>query len=552
MYEGEEGFFVGVQQDLFQTCMDQLHPDKINIFIPTEENGNRYQFNRNFTFPDEYSKELEGFLQLDNFKQPTKLTKSLFMEFLGGLFACSLLMGIEIPVKLSYFTLGYLYSNELSLDDYGFYFLMDIPSKAKPLYQLLKEDPDTLEYVGLEFNDQYPLISIDTPVKPHKQEREQLRSLVTKNNIIEYINKTGNYVLTTTNINDPPGIDVEMRKTYKSKREYYMTLMKSFKKGFFINVRGMFPAGSTTVNVLDSLLNRGGINIENLNKLLNNYKIIPVYSENNGTAERLIEIKQQKKIFNWFYNLLKNPDADIPYEKYINIKEPLTTEQKHNLYYNNFLPQLLYFWTSSRSININEEHQIHFKLNDPRDQQNLNNKISALNDQIKAHTCFRYIDIPTYNIELPEFSEDTPEDKRNWRSLMASMDDATFNNFIQNHIDSGWKGWKDIIMDKLMLAIYETSGFGMAGGKKVAVEYRDTNSQVQQCIKHVQKKCSIEKDFNTAFECGFVYTVKCRKILSKEHQNKLIEYAKKNAIDFEKSTPSQIKKWATKMIKESA
>lgn len=551
MYHGEEGFFVGVQKDLFQTCMDQLKPDKMNVFIPTEPEGNRYQFNRDFTFPQKYIDELSGLVFLDkDTNQPTKQTKALFMEFLGGLFSCALLMGIETPVKLSYFTLGYLYSNELFDKDYGLYFLMDIPSKAKPLYQLLKEDPYMIEYVGLEFNDQFPLLNLDESKKPHIQEKIQSRNIVTKNNVIDYINKTGEYILKTININDPPIIDLAMRKSYKTKREYYMTLLKSFKKGFFINVRGMFPVSTLTINMLDNLLNRGGINIDNLNQLISNNKVVAMYSEDNGTPERQIELRQQQKIFNWFINLLNNPDADIPYEKYIKNANKLSKEEKHNLYYNDFLPKLMYFWTSSRSVNIDEVHQVNFKLNDPRDQQSLNNQINAFNDQIKAHTCFRYIDIPTYNIGLPEFSENTPEDKRNWRTVVSSMDSKKLNEFIENHIQSNWKGWENILIDKLMLGIYETAGFGMAGGKKAAVKYIN-NNQVQQCIKHVQKKCSIEKDFNTAFVCGFIYTVKCRKILSKEHQNKLIEYAKKNAIDFKKSTPSQIKKWVTKMIKES-
>jgi len=549
MYKGEEGFFTGVQQDLFQTCMDQLHPDNMNVFIPTEENGNRYQINRNFNFPDIYVDKLKEFLPFDETNQATKKTKAIFMEFLGGLFSCALLMGIEIPVKLSYFTLGYLYSNELTMDEYGLYFLMDIPSKAKPLYQLLKEDPDMIEYIGLEFNDQYPLISMDDPNK--KLDESQL--LVTKNNILNYIKQTGLYVLTTININDPPSIDLTMKKTYKAKREYYMTLLKSFKKGFFINVRGIFSVNMITVNILDTLLNRGGVNINNLKALINNYKVIPVYSEKNGTPERSIEIIQQKKIFTWFYNLLKNPDSDIPYGKYIKDADKLSTEEKHNLYYNNFIPQLLYFWTSSRSINVNEEHQVHFKLNDPRDQESINNKINALNDQIKAHTCFRYIDLPTYNIELPEFSEDTPDEKRNWRSLVSSMDTTTFNNFIKNHIDSGWKGWEQKIMDKLMLAIYETSGFGMAGGNtmnniRVNKEIKD----IQKCLKYVEKRCSIEKDYNSAFLCGFIYTVKCNKKLSNKQKQKLIEYAKNNTINFKNSTKLQLEKWGYKMIKASS
>jgi len=435
------------------------------------------------------------------------------------------------------------------MDEYGLYFLMDIPSKAKPLYQLLKEDPDMIEYIGLEFNDQYPLISMDDPNK--KLDESQL--LVTKNNILNYIKQTGLYVLTTININDPPSIDLTMKKTYKAKREYYMTLLKSFKKGFFINVRGIFSVNMITVNILDTLLNRGGVNINNLKALINNYKVIPVYSEKNGTPERSIEIIQQKKIFTWFYNLLKNPDSDIPYGKYIKDADKLSTEEKHNLYYNNFIPQLLYFWTSSRSINVNEEHQVHFKLNDPRDQESINNKINALNDQIKAHTCFRYIDLPTYNIELPEFSEDTPDEKRNWRSLVSSMDTTTFNNFIKNHIDSGWKGWEQKIMDKLMLAIYETSGFGMAGGNtmnniRVNKEIKD----IQKCLKYVEKRCSIEKDYNSAFLCGFIYTVKCNKKLSNKQKQKLIEYAKNNTINFKNSTKLQLEKWGYKMIKASS
>jgi len=516
-FNGEQGHFVGVQTDLLQTCLDQLvNPAYTNVLIPSEEGSSRFQFNHSYKCSAEFIQALNGFVEVKE-GQFRLEDKYRFVEFIGGLFSRCFLMGIELPVKLSYYTMSYLYNgaqeaSNMDQKSFGLYFLMDMPSRAGPLINLLKEDPDSLEYTYLEFNDQYPLLE------------DKKNKAVTKENVVEFINRTGMYVLNTINMNNIHAFTPEKRAQYKSYREIYRSLLYHFKKGFLINFRGVFSDEQIAINIMDSTLNRGGIQKAHVDEIFKKKNMHVVYSEIEDEmteAEKAVATRNnehQKKIIQWFSTLLRKPNelkTKIPYDIFLTKdKIPKNETQRKDVYYNSFLPHLIYFWTGSRSINPNVVHQIHFINNDPSnatsdaEKQRLNNTFPI------SHTCFKYLDLPTYN---------------------------------QHKVNGEWDDthWEDELMRKITYAIYETQGFGLAGGRR-----RPSRQALDmaKCIEHVNKKCSIENSYNEAFACAYVYTMECEKRLTPVQKKKLIAYLKNHAIDFEHRTAAEMSEWTKGMI----
>jgi len=524
-FKGEAGHFVGVQTDLLQTCLDQLiNPKYTDVLIPTEEGSSRFQLNHSYKCSPEFMHELNGFIEIKD-GQFRLEDKYRFVEFIGGLFSRCFLMGIELPVKLSYYTMSYLYNGAQHPDmveqkSLGLYFLMDMPSRAGPLINLLKEDPDSLEYTYLEFNDQYPLLE------------DAKNKAVTKENVVEFINRTGLYVLNTINMNNIHDFTPEKKAQYKSYREIYKRLLYHFKKGFLINFRGVFSDEQIAINIMDSALNRGGIqkaHVEEIFKKKNMHVEYFDVTDEMADAEKMAVVRAidlQKQIIKWFSKLLRTPHmikTKIPYDIFLTAdKIPKNEEQRKDVYYNSFLPHLIYFWTGSRSINPDVVHAIHFINNDPysatsdAEKQQLNNTLPI------SHTCFKYLDLPTYN---------------------------------QRKVNGEWVDtyWEEELMRKITYAIYETQGFGLAGGsrrlRRNALVAPARAPDMMKCIQYINKECSIKENYNKAFECAYIYTMECEKGLTPVQKKKLIAYMKEHAIDFEHVSRKEMHKWTINMQK---
>ena len=458
-------------------------------------------------------KELHGFMVLDKKNKNRLSLKSMtiFLEFLGGLFSRCLLVNIQAPVKLSYYTLASLRNTTISETDYSFYFIMDCFPKAKVLFNLLSEDPSLLEHIGMEFNDQYPLLDPYQPIS------------INEETILKYISLTGKYVLTTLNGTDVSNIEKIEKPNYKKKREKYFKLLKAFNDGFFINAYGIFLEKDIGIYLLDNLICQGDeIKINELDDFVMNY-VKPEYSQDNGTPKRRLEIQREGQIFNWFQQLLLDPTIKLPYDVMIAdpSKYPNTDVDKKHFYYKHFIPKLIYFWTSSRSINKEYIHTIHFEFNDPTDETDFDRKYSKLNSFPKSHTCSRTLDLPIYLLDLSK------------EEFKAKSDIEIVNDYLNNKTSTSWK---EVLLRRLCIAVYQTSGFGMAGGKKQVVN--------KECLmKHVEKHCSIKTNYNESFMCAIQYSIKCITKGNPKQQKRMQEYAKKNAIDFQHTPKSQLLKW---------
>ncbi|MFZ9376979.1 MAG: hypothetical protein ACO25K_07625, partial [Candidatus Fonsibacter ubiquis] len=384
VFKGEPGIFLGPGKELIQVCLKSIQEELTDIFITEDSGSKRVTINPDF-------KATARFLEKANIKEWNIEIKKELLQFIGGLFTRALLLNIEIPVSLSLYTISYLYyKNNIEDDTYGFYYLIDMPDASKSNFKLLEMDPDTLEYVDLNFNDVYPLNKED--------------ELITQHNVTKYINSVAKYVLT------------------KPDKPEYIELLDAFSKGFLLKRKFLLDNG-ITVKYLDKLLNESGgaINKTTLEELIMRTLRIELselqkpFDEATASREEKEKrnkiIAQQVQIKNWFIELLRSDGTNFPYEK-LGIEKPATKELQSAFMMSNFLPKLMYFWTSSFNINLFELYTINIYESD------LPNKLPT------AHTCAKTIDLP-----------------------------SSYKSF-------------DELFEKLATAVYITQGFAFIGGMK--------------------------------------------------------------------------------------
>jgi hypothetical protein len=371
-----------------------------------------------------------------------------------------LLESIDAPVKLSYFTMAYLYTNgHFEAPDYGFYFIMDMPAKAKSFFNLLSYDASILDTLEISYNDLYPLLPVATT-----------ETIVSDENILDYIQKTGQYALISAQPTDPAVIPIEAAAAYEEKTKQYLHLLRAFSKGFFINVSNISKNEEQVIHLLDDLISRGGVNPEHLDLWVQRL-VIPNFYEPNGTPRRVQEIAFQQQIFKWIKeDLLRNPLIPLPYNDILPgaSQPPKTDAEKTYFYYHHFIPQLLYFWTSSRSINMDYKHTIQFILNDPMDipATDYAKKYEVLNTHPLAHTCSKTMDIPTYLIDLQKQKKNPAESID--QLFQRIREDRMIATYLNAHNDR----WKTILLKRLCTSMYQSQGFGMAGGATRRWKYK--------------------------------------------------------------------------------
>jgi hypothetical protein len=445
---GESGVYLGVQQDLLQTCLDQLAALVPPLFVPTEENSDRFHINRHYV-PDEKSKRFihHELKKTDTF-YTSRMFKKLFLQYVGGLITRCMLAGLELPFKLSFYTLGYIYNPHFKPGDmYLLYYLLDHPVKSAETLGLLKVKPEEFQHLYMNFNTHYPITqedpSIDPKQNPPKNPGKSKKAFVispknpelTLANVHEFIYRTAKYVLTTVDSKDPVVIPEKKRKHYTRVRRYNLDLLKAFRKGFYIHPEGIFTNEVVAVHVLDKMINSGGIHIDKYSSWLATTSLVVQYPDTDATthspeqAAYLNSLRPQQTLVAdvFLKEILAKPDIAIPFDKvegfdtYIAGKSPKEIKKiKKEFFLKSFIPNLFYFWTSSRTINPAVRYAIAFTINDPA------NDPYALARLPSSHTCFNTLDLPTF------YPSQTRE------------------------------GIRDALMEKLVIAIYKNVGFGVA------------------------------------------------------------------------------------------
>jgi hypothetical protein len=464
----EEGYFIGVQQDLIQSSLTQLKD--WGVFVPTEEGSERYMLNIDWKLTHE---QMQHYSKINPDVITNIFDPETFYLFVGGLIGRAMLMGIYMPFSLSFYTLGLFYNfNKQDPFFNMLYYFLDFPEESKSRLEIMSYDEETIGSLDMNYNDIYPIIDETKPNAP-----------ISTNNILEYMELYSDFYLNAgVYISKDKPLKVvqsqekkhlkELRNFYVSQRKKYRSCLKQLINGFYIRAQGFFIDELYSVHVLDKMMYNGVLNEDALEDLKKQIQIVypEIYDHFPDDLKGYYMYLRtfQKDIAEMFVEELLNPLVKIPYERTQEFKDsreyPKTDDEKKDFYFKSFMPRLLTFWNSTVSIQNDKIYRIQMIVNDPRSTpMTLNSFKNALGKLPISHTCFTTLDIPTFNIPKDlnkdnvfrqEIFDNKTEDKQ--------MDAA--NTFVLTNCLTA-DGFVETLIEKLVIAVYSNVGFGLAGGR---------------------------------------------------------------------------------------
>ena len=337
----------GLRRDFITALTTELFDKNVGILL-TREGTKKYFLNPLFK-PNELfeyiiNREIPDYDYDNNFNDD-------FYKFLAELLTFILVndCGLEHTIS-SYLIASLGTAREFDDDDYLYFMLEDFPEYSVSLLNLLKMDPDQIEYVYIGFNDYFNITLDDKEL--------------TKDNIVEFMHKCSKYMMTTTILRK----DVD---NISAGSAYDRIVMKGR------HIHDKFISGIPSV-IRDYISNK---NIPLL--ALNTYLIKPTMSQ-----DIINKLKQN------FTNSMRNARTQnrrIQNFTTLFIEYVLENKKnKENDEYFKFIDNLIRFWSGSSFYKNNENYKI--QINSNLSEQHLP----------QSHTCFFTIDLPEYTGETNE------------------------------------------------------------------------------------------------------------------------------------------------------
>ena len=409
----------GLRRDFITALTSELFEKKIFI---TREGTKKFFLNPYFEFDKEFKfivNSKTGYIFNNDI--PEQYLKD-FYNFIGLLLSFILVndCGIEHHIS-SYIMANFYKTDESEFDDYDYlYFMfMDFPEYSKSLFNLMS-DPDTIEYIGTEYNDYYQLTD------------NANNKTVDKENIEEYLLLTSKYMMTKTILRK----DIEIPKIHKEFNKIIEKVTRKIEAAAIVDIeikehkilkaiKKYISRSDVAKHVKESRDNARGTatpqqlddigknaEYEYINqkseyinsclikgipdfikeyfkgppsytlKSLSHYLVTP--SMSNAIVEKLIRnftnsmnkrIRQQVGINKTNHELLTRL-----FISHILTKKPATSEED----FFKFIDKLLRFWSGSSFYKENEEYKIQINAG-------LSNTHLP-----QSHTCFFLIDLPLY------------------------------------------------------------------------------------------------------------------------------------------------------------
>lgn len=202
----------GLRRDFITALTSELFEKKIFI---SREGTKKYFLNPYFEVDEEFKfivNSKTGYMFDDVETQAPQVFLKDFYRFIGLLLSFILVNDCGIENHLSSYLMANFYKTDQSeFDDYDYlYFMfMDFPEYSKSLFNLMA-DPDTIEYIGTEYNDYYQLTN------------DESNKTVDKENIEEYLLLTSKYMMTKTILRkdiEIPKIHLEIQKIIDKTRQ---------------------------------------------------------------------------------------------------------------------------------------------------------------------------------------------------------------------------------------------------------------------------------------------------------------------------------------------
>jgi len=323
------------------------------VFIKQNEDSVKYCFNPEFQFEKkhiEYFKKVGEKSSEGIFKDITDgVIYNTFYKFIGKLLSFFLQNSFQLPYHLSSYILNCFKFKQNKIKDHEhiFYVMNDMPDMSKSIINLMKEEPSTIEYLDMNYNDIYK-IQFD------KKEGD----LITSKNLEQYFIDFAKHV----NTNNILRID-QTGQTDKISDVGY--IYHNFSQGIDNEFRKVLQYRNLSHSIIDKMMTYEEITIEVLNKLYDNIHI-NIFMTN--------QAKDRTKYLDNYRTYIKNilfnrQNLFMSYDFHIN-----------------FIKKLLQFWTGIDYYKA----EIKYKINI------IPYRTSGFP---VSHTCFNRMDIPKYENE---------------------------------------------------------------------------------------------------------------------------------------------------------
>jgi hypothetical protein len=331
----------GLRRDFITSLITELFNPNNGIFM-TREGTKKYFLNPNFV-PDEFyryiiTKRNTGYNIDTNFNND-------FYKFIGELITFILVNDCGLEHYLSSYLIASL-SITTPFDDmdYVYFMLEDFPEYTMTLLNLLKGDPENIEYVYIGFNDYFNLRHGDVDI--------------TKDNIDDFIKECAKYIMTKTIIRKD--IDsIPAGSNYNNIIRKGEEINAKFVNGIPQDIKSYISGKGIPLLTLTSYLIKPLMSQEIIGKLKRNFiNSMQRHITNNANLGKIVELFSEYVLNNKFGN------SEAIYFKYIE--------------------NLIKFWSGSAFYKDTEKYKIVINTN-------LSNEHLP-----QSHTCFFTIDIPLY------------------------------------------------------------------------------------------------------------------------------------------------------------
>lgn len=376
-YSGQQGIGEGVTRSFVQKLLDEL--SAYDILAPYQDGASqRYFISPTF-------KPTDGFQRASGFPFKTESEYTLFYEFIGHLLMFIVCNDIGLPIHLSHAILAHMIykHEEIDADDYLGYYLMDFPDEAIGILNLMREkDIQTIDMVGIEFNDEFDLVNENTEV--------------TSENYITYLQMRAQH-RETHFIHPRDNRPKNAVDTYQR----FLGLSKGFQY-----MRKLLRSQRITIPVLDKLITYSAMNAETVKALAQRYKQV---MEERFRDTNVPRNDIQRKAFQHMLRIFQDNGDRFPYEE-IGISVPPSDPQERQQIFFTFIEKLLLFWSSLRYFN-SEFAYITVVVNSERFESSIRTMQRNNRDYLtpqeqenilpESHTCYTRIDIPSSYADDP-------------------------------------------------------------------------------------------------------------------------------------------------------
>jgi hypothetical protein len=326
-YKGQAGIGAGVTRTFIQGVIQNIRND--GFFILADEESGRYVLNPDVTVE---------FLKAKGYNVKDEDAIDDIYRLIGRFFAFCIRNDVPVDMYLSRAVLSRLVfkESEIEPDEDVMYYLMDMKQIATSMINLMR-DAQNIEAIGINFNDEFPLVKAKEDV------------VVTADNFKDYLRLRARHQMT--------------RQIAEGKQDTSRRL-KALVDGFYI--RNKLRRNHATIKHIEKLLNGLSITEESIRTWLKGNHMDIRYSDD-----------REAQVGTWFREILRDEGRTFPLGEFDKSASTTTLAERKKLFVE-FFTNLMYFWCGLRKLDTRRTYEVTF----------IENPIP------KAATCFYQLKLP--------------------------------------------------------------------------------------------------------------------------------------------------------------